>query len=282
MDLDDAAADLYQIAPEDFVERRKQLVAEARTAGDRELAKQIGQLRRPTRTAWLVNTLAHRQPEQVTELLDLGAQLSDAQRRLAGDDLRRLSARRRTLIDGLSRQAVEIGDELGYRAPDGTFQEISQTLQAALGDHDVATLVKKGTLTQAMVYGGFGSDDLSAALAASTASAGPKVEPDAEPGSADQDQQPDEDPAVAAERDRLQAAAAEAQAAAEEAERLAEQATAHADELADRVEALRSELRETEAAERDARAEARSSRKHYTELRQAAAQAAADAAAARA
>ena len=282
MDLDDAAADLYQIAPEDFVERRKQLVAEARTAGDRELAKQIGQLRRPTRTAWLVNTLAHRQPEQVTELLDLGAQLSDAQRRLAGDDLRRLSARRRTLIDGLSRQAVEIGDELGYRAPDGTFQEISQTLQAALGDHDVATLVKKGTLTQAMVYGGFGSDDLSAALAASTAGAGPKVEPDPEPGPADQDQQPDEDPAIAAERDRLEATAEEAQAVAEEAERLAEQATAHADELADRVEALRSELRETEAAERDARAEARSSRKHYTELRQAAAQAAADAAAARA
>ncbi len=174
MDLDDAAADLYQISPEEFVERRKQLVAEARTAGDRELAKQIGQLRRPTRTAWLVNTLAHRQPEQVTELLDLGAQLSDAQRRLAGDDLRRLSARRRTLIDALSRQAVEIGNELGYRAPDGTFQEISQTLQAALGDHDVAALVQKGTLTQAMVYGGFGSDDLAAALAASTADRQPQ------------------------------------------------------------------------------------------------------------
>src|SRR6185436_13912780 len=127
MDLDDAAADLYQISPEKFVERRKQLVAEARKAGDRELAKQIGQLRRPTRTAWLVNTLAHRQPEQVTELLDLGAQLSDAQRRLAGDDLRRLSTRRRTKIDALARQAVEIGNELGYRAPDGSFQEISQT-----------------------------------------------------------------------------------------------------------------------------------------------------------
>jgi hypothetical protein len=280
MDLDDAAADLYQISPEEFVERRKQLVAEARKAGDRELAKQIGQLRRPTRTAWLVNTLAHRQPEQVTELLDLGAQLSDAQRRLAGDDLRRLSAQRRTMIDALARQAVEIGNELGYRAPDGTFQEISQTLQAALGDHDVAVLVQKGTLTQAMVYGGFGSDDLAAALAASTPTSSPKTEPGAEPVTPDQDQQPAEDPAVAAERDRLRAAAEDAQAAAEEAEQAAERATAQADELADRVESLRSELRETEAAERDARTEARSARKHYTELRQAAAQASADAAAA--
>ncbi len=280
MDLDDAAADLYQISPEEFVERRKQLVAEARKAGDRELAKQIGQLRRPTRTAFLVNTLAHRQPEQVTELLDLGAQLSDAQRRLAGDDLRRLSAQRRSMIDALARQAVEIGNELGYRAPDGTFQEISQTLQAALGDHDVAVLVQKGTLTQAMVYGGFGSDDLAAALAASTPTASPKTEPGAEPVTPDQDQQPAEDPAVAAERDRLRAAAEDAQAAAEEAEQAAERATAQADELADRVESLRSELRETEAAERDARTEARSARKHYTELRQAAAQASADAAAA--
>ena len=280
MDLDDAAADLYQISPEEFVERRKQLVAEARKAGDRELAKQIGQLRRPTRTAWLVNTLAHRQPEQVTELLDLGAQLSDAQRRLAGDDLRRLSAQRRTMIDALARQAVEIGNELGYRAPDGTFQEISQTLQAALGDHDVAVLVQKGTLTQAMVYGGFGSDDLAAALAASTPTSSPKTEPGAEPVTPDQDQQPAEDPAVAAERDRLRAAAEDAQAAAEEAEQAAERATAQADELADRVESLRSELREAEAAERDARTEARSARKHYTELRQAAAQASADAAAA--
>ena len=280
MDLDDAASDLYQISPEEFVERRKQLVAEARKAGDRELAKQIGQLRRPTRTAWLVNTLAHRQPEQVTELLDLGAQLSDAQRRLAGDDLRRLSAQRRTMIDALARQAVEIGNELGYRAPDGTFQEISQTLQAALGDHDVAVLVQKGTLTQAMVYGGFGSDDLAAALAASTPTSSPKTEPGAEPVTPDQDQQPAEDPAVAAERDRLRAAAEDAQAAAEEAEQAAERATAQADELADRVESLRSELRETEAAERDARTEARSARKHYTELRQAAAQASADAAAA--
>ena len=278
MDLDGAAADLYQISPEDFVERRKQLTAEARAAGDRELARQIGRLRRPTRTAWLVNSLAHRQPERLSELFELGAQLSDAQRRLAGDDLRKLSARRRTLIDTLSRQAVDIGHELGYSAPDGTFQEISQTLQAALGDHDVATLVQQGTLTQGMVYGGFGSDDLAAALAASTTAAAPRTEPDAEPAPADQDQQPAEDPALAAERERLRAAAADAQAAAEEAEQAAEQATAHADELADRVESLRSELREAEAAERDARSEARSARKQLTELRQAAAQAAADAA----
>ncbi len=279
MDLDDAASDLYQIPPEDFVERRKQLVAEARGAQDRELAKQIGQLRRPTRTAWLINTLAHRRPEGVTELLDLGAQLSDAQRRMAGAELRRLSAQRRTMIDSLARSAIDLGREAGYSAPDGAVQEVSQTLQAALADHDVATLLRRGTLTQALVYGGFGvsgsgEDDLAALLAASTPTAAPAdPEPASDQLESERDQPEREDPAVVAERERLAAAAVEAQSAAVLAEQRAEEATAQADERADQVESLRSQLREAEAAERDARAEARAARKTYTELRHAAAQA---------
>ena len=51
MDLDAAADELSGGSPDDFVERRKALVAEARRAKDRELARRIGELRRPTRTA---------------------------------------------------------------------------------------------------------------------------------------------------------------------------------------------------------------------------------------
>ncbi len=79
------------------------------------LAKQIGQLRRPTRSAWLVNVLARAEPERMAELLELGAALQQAQQRMAGDDLRRLSKERRTLIDSLSRRAVELGRRAGLR-----------------------------------------------------------------------------------------------------------------------------------------------------------------------
>ena len=109
MDLQGAADQLYAISPDDFVAQRTALVAEARAAKDRPLAKEIGQLRRPTRSAWLVNVLARAEPERLTELLELGTALQQAQQRMAGDELRRLSKERRTLIDSLSRRAGELG-----------------------------------------------------------------------------------------------------------------------------------------------------------------------------
>ena len=59
MDLDTVADELYRLDPGDFVEVRKARVAQARKAGDRELANAIGQLRKPTVVAWTVNLLAH-------------------------------------------------------------------------------------------------------------------------------------------------------------------------------------------------------------------------------
>ena len=71
MDLEEVADELYGSSPEDFVERRTERVAEARQAGDRVLAKQISQLRRPTRTAWMVNLLARANASEINQLLDL-------------------------------------------------------------------------------------------------------------------------------------------------------------------------------------------------------------------
>ena len=66
MDLETATDELYALSPDEFIERRQQLVAEARKAQDRELATQIGKLRRPTRSAWLINLLARQEPDEVT------------------------------------------------------------------------------------------------------------------------------------------------------------------------------------------------------------------------
>ena len=134
-------------------------------------------MRRPTRSAWLVNILARAEPERMTELLELGTALQQAQQRMAGDDLRRLSKERRTLIDSLSRRAGELGAEQEYAATDAAIQEVSQTLQAALGDPAVADLVRAGRMPQAVSYGGFGPADLTSALAASLPAAEPKTTP---------------------------------------------------------------------------------------------------------
>jgi hypothetical protein len=271
VDLQTATDELYGLSPDEFIERRQQLVTEARGAKDRQLATQIGKLRRPTRSAWLINLLARQERDDVTALLELGTALQEAQQRMAGDELRQLSAQRRKSVDALARRAVELGREKGYSAPDGATQEVSQTLQTALGDADIAELVRTGTLTQAVTYGGFGPTDLASALGASLPTHAPrqpaKKEAPPEPAPAlDPKQRREAEKAVVEARERARAA----RKAAEEAESEAEAATQHADELADKVESLRSQLRQTEAAEREARDAARTARKHYQELRQAA------------
>jgi hypothetical protein len=271
VDLETATNELYALSPDEFIERRQQLVAEARGAKDRQLATQIGKLRRPTRSAWLINLLARQEPDDVAALLELGTALQEAQQRMAGDELRQLSAQRRKTVDALARRAVELGREQGYSAPDGATQEVSQTLQTALGDAEIAELVRTGTLTQAVTYGGFGPTDLASALGASlpTQAQRQPAQKQAPPEPAptlDPKQRREAEKAASEARERAHAA----RSAAEEAELEAEAATQHADELADKVEWLRSELRQTEAAEREAREAARSARKHYQELRQAA------------
>jgi hypothetical protein len=270
VDLETAADELYALSPDEFIERRQQLVAEARQAGDRTLATQIGKLRRPTRSAWLINLLARQEADDVSALLELGAALQDAQQRMAGDELRQLSAQRRKTVDALARRAVELGRDHGYSAPDGAIQEISQTLQTALGDPEIAELVRGGRLNQAVTYGGFGPTDLASAFGMpppTKAPSRPQKQASTEPARAPDPKQRREAEKAAAEA-REQAAAA--RKAAESAESEAEAATQHADEQADRVESLRGELRQAEATEREAREAARAARKNYQELRQAA------------
>jgi hypothetical protein len=271
VDLDTAADELYAVSPDDFIERRQQLVAEARQEGNREIATQIGKLRRPTRSAWLINLLAREESDNINALFELGAALQQAQQRMAGDELRQLSAERRKTVDALARRAVELGRQQGYEAPDGASQEVGQTLQSALGDPEIADLVRAGHLTQAVTYGGFGPTDLASALGASLPTKAPsRPEKQAEapqPAPKRDAKQRREAEKAASEAREL---ATEARQAAESAEEKAEAATQRADDLADQVESLRTQLRQTEAAEREARDEARAARKHYQELRQAA------------
>jgi hypothetical protein len=273
VDLETAANELYALSPDDFIERRQELVAEARQARDRQLATEIGRLRRPTRSAWLINLLARQEPEAVSALFQLGSALQDAQQRMAGDELRQLSAERRKTVDALARRAVELGSEHGYSVPEGAKQEVGQTLQTALGDPEIADLLRAGRLIQAVTYGGFGPTDLASALGASLPAKAPsqpaKPAP-SEPASA-LDPKRRREAAKAAKEARERAAASHEAAVSAEAE--AEAATQRADELADHVESLRSQLRKAEVAEREAREAARAARKQHQELRQAAASA---------
>ena len=169
MDLDAAADELYGLVPDRFTARRTELATEARSAGEADLAKEIGKLRRPTVVAWIVNALVRTHPGEIDRLLGLGDELRAAQRDLAGDAMRELSAQRRTVVADLVGLARSEAAGAGHRAGDGSLREVQATLDAALADRNAGAAVRSGRLITALSYSGFGEVDLSDAVAAPSA-----------------------------------------------------------------------------------------------------------------
>ena len=149
-----AGAELYGADPEAFTERRKALVAEAKTAGDKSAAAVIAALRKPTRAAWVVNRLGRADPGAPARLAGLAAALRAAEQAKDGPRLRELSAERGALIDALTAQALATA---GVPDPPTSLRdEVAATLTAALADPATATEFAAGTLTKAAHWSGFG------------------------------------------------------------------------------------------------------------------------------
>jgi hypothetical protein len=145
--LGEAVTELYTAEPESFTERRRALAAQARAAGAGETAKKIAGLRKPTRSAWLVNRLVRADPSVPGQLSELGAELRSAQAALDGTRIRELSAARHRLIDDLVRQAFQLA---GQQAPPAVLrEELTATFGAALADPEVIEQLAAGTLLSA-------------------------------------------------------------------------------------------------------------------------------------
>lgn len=285
LQLESAAAELYAADPDGFIARRTELARAARLAGDRSLAAAIGKLRKPTRSAWLINLYARSASDELNELLEFGAALRTAQEQLSAADLRRLSGQRNTILAAATRRAVALAEARGYRASEAVQQEVNQTLQAALADPAVADQVRAGAVTEAHTYGGFGPLALPA-----SAAPGPVSTPDVtadhpavseEPVPEESRQQtsaPDEHEQMQAARAReeqvraeqaradaerrLQAAETALDQAVDRADEVAEQVT----ELAEQIAALRSRLRDIEQAKTQAEQDAADAQSAVAEL----------------
>jgi len=149
---------LYEAPPDGFVAARAAAIADARQAGDKETAKRLAALRKPTVAAWLVNLLALRRPELIDELVELSTALRTAQRGLRGEQLRELSTQRRQVVSALvnAAQKLAIEDDPGLRSAKLPMAEVEATLTAALAEPDVAEQVRSGRLVKAATYAGFG------------------------------------------------------------------------------------------------------------------------------
>jgi hypothetical protein len=273
VDLEAVADELYGLRPEEFVAARDRHAREARRTGDRDLARQIGALRRPSLGAWVSNLLVRRQPEEVQPLLGLGEELRRAHRELDGPQLRRLAHRQAEVIAALGRQARQLAAQAGHPVGEGVQREVEETLHAVLADPRAARDWAAGRLVKPLgsTVGFPAADETALARLAAPPAAGEKPREQAEEKRREQTEEkpreqtgaPDGRGERAEQRRRLTEARRVAREAerelrarekeAETAERDAKKAGRQTEEAEERVRELRADLRRAEEEQRRAR-----------------------------
>lgn len=152
MDLRDVAADLYGVAPADFVAAR----AAAASDAERELRAGIKALRKPTASAAAVNALTRRDPALIDRLLALGDRMRDAFAARDRDAIREATRQRQLLLQTALR-SLDASPAVG--------REVEETLQAAVIDPAAAAAVRSGMLLRSLESTGVESVDISDAVA---------------------------------------------------------------------------------------------------------------------
>ncbi|MFD8104293.1 hypothetical protein ACFV24_32650 [Nocardia fluminea] len=263
MTLDDVAGELYTLDPGDFVSTRAERAAQARADGDRDLAKAITALRKPTVAAWTVNLLARHAPREIAALLDLGDALRSAQRQLSGDKLRALGTQRQQVVNAMTKRAAELAAEHDRPASEQVLREVGQTLTAALADPEVADLVRTGVLPTTVTYDGFGP----AGLVAITGGKATTPKRASKPRPAPKDTEAERRAQAQQELDDAESGLAAARADRDAAEAAAAQAKSDLDEVETRIAELRAELEHAEQQRHFARTAEHRARGEFTSAR---------------
>ena len=160
-----AVEQLYAVPPARFTPLRSELVAEAKSAGEKDLATSIGALRKPTVAAWAVNHFVREHGEEVGELRSFADLLREAQRTLDADQLRLLGRERAKRVDALADRIAEVAAQEGQKLGAGVAQEVRETLTALIADEEAEASVLTGSLVKALSYSGFGSVDVADVVA---------------------------------------------------------------------------------------------------------------------
>jgi hypothetical protein len=153
---------LFALPPEEFTAARDRLAKEME---DRETAKGVKALRRPTAAAWAVNQTVRRHPDALERLLTAGREVRAAQRRaasgLSAPAFGTAIAERRRLVGELTDLATAVLTEAG-RAAEPQARPIANTFEAAAADEAAAEAVAAGHLSKELtppagfeILGGF-------------------------------------------------------------------------------------------------------------------------------
>ena len=154
--------ELFALPLEEFTAARNALAKALARQGDGDASRRIKSLAKPTRTAWALNQVARRQPDDVRRLLEAGEGVRQAQRRaLEGDasQLRPAAQAEEDRLDALLGAAVDLlgGNPASQSA---SRERMRKTLRAAATDPGTGSLLRQGRLSADVEVSGFGLDDL--------------------------------------------------------------------------------------------------------------------------
>jgi hypothetical protein len=148
-------ADLYGLPLEEFTKTRDELAKELRKKGKKEAADEVKALRKPSVSAWMINQLARRHPQEMKALVKAGDNLRKAQRSaVSGRDpevLREATRSHRDRLDDLTSLGRHELDASGQ-----TLQRVAQTLRAGSIDKQASKALLAGTLATDVEQAGFG------------------------------------------------------------------------------------------------------------------------------
>ena len=164
-DLETIAEELYALTPADFTAARNEAAKQAKDDGDKALSEQVKALKKPSAAAWVVNLLVREDPDEVTQMLDVGEALQRAQADLDGDALRELNKQRRKLIAVMAQKGRSLARDHGVKVSGSVADQVEQTLHAAMVDSDAAAAVRTGMLIEPLAPEGFGGLKVANAMA---------------------------------------------------------------------------------------------------------------------
>jgi chromosome segregation ATPase len=248
VDLESVADELYSLPREKFTAARNAAAKRAGEQGHRELAGQIGALRRPSTAAWLANQLAREQPDELRALVQLGDGLREAQRQLHGAQLRQLSQQRHELVHALVQQAQSLARTAGHPASEAVTRELVNTFTAAVNSANAAQAVAGGRLTTALDPADAATELFATADAVSTSRSHDVGQHDEQ---------------LRQDLERLRDEAADAATARDDAQRALTDADQAVEAAATTLRELRARLEAADQAERDARRRVQSTRREF-------------------
>jgi hypothetical protein len=144
---------LYALPLNEFTAARDEIAKRLRGEGERDLADEVKQLRKPTVAVWLVNRLAREREVDVKRLLKAGEALAKAQAAATRENFAQARADEQHALERLAAAARELAREEGVGA--AAADRATHTLRAASVTEEGRELLKRGRLTEELEPPGF-------------------------------------------------------------------------------------------------------------------------------